>query len=503
MSIERNVIAIYAGQIYAILISVAMPPFYVKYLGFEAFGLVGFFTMLQAWFLLMDMGLTPTMAREVARFKGGIAEALSLRRLLRSLEAVFLGVAVLGAGCLILGADQIAGTWLKAEQLSTKEVTRAIEIMVLLCALRWMSELYRSVIAGYEHMLWLSVFSAGVSTVRSALAIPLFIWISNDITDFFLFQLGVSVIETVVLTLKAYALLPTVATSATLWNWKPLKGVMGFSLTVASANLVWIAASQTDKLILSGLLSLADYGWFSLAVLAASGVLLMTSPLSAVLFPRLSALHAQGNQAAMILLYRKATHWFGILVWPVCAMLAAQAERILWIWTGDTQLAAQAALTLCLYALGNGAMAIGGFPQYLQFAQGQLRLQLLGGSLFALLLVPCLFWTATTYGIAGAGWTWLTMNILYFTLWIPITHARIAPGLHSVWLLRDVAPIALLAFAAALASRWLPWPEQRGLAGLQVLVVSLGVLGSAALGSSWLRIRIDNWWRHGDLEWQG
>ena len=34
-------------------------PVYIKYLGIESYGLIGFFASLQAWFALLDMGMTP------------------------------------------------------------------------------------------------------------------------------------------------------------------------------------------------------------------------------------------------------------------------------------------------------------------------------------------------------------------------------------------------------------------------------------------------------------
>lgn len=503
MSLKSNIAANYVSQIYLTLIGIIMLPFYIRYMGSEAYGLVGFFAVLQAWFLLLDMGLTPTMARETARFQGGATDALSLRLLLRSLEGVFLAVAVFGCALLILGADLIAGRWLKVEHLPKGEVADAITLMVLVMALRWMSELYRSVIAGFERMVWLGVFGVVIGTVRFVLVIPLFVWVGSGIIEFFLFQLCVSLVEALLLTSKAYALLPPRVAGAARWSWQPLRKVMGFSLAMAFASLVWVSASQSDKLLLSGLLSLADYGWFSIASLAASGVLLLTSPIVAALMPRLSALHAQGDDASLLSLYRQATQWAGLLAWPVCGVLAWQAERIVWVWTGDAQLAVQAAPTLCLYALGNGAMALGAFPYYLQFAKGELRLHLLGTGFFVLMLLPSLIWTTGLYGAVGAGWAWLIVNAIYFALWVPITHARHAPGLHVRWLLQDVVPIALLAILSALASRWLPWPEQRPLAGLQLLAVSGGVLFIAAMGSSWARVKMINCWRHEQLRWQG
>ena len=493
---KKKILTNFISQIYVAVIGIVMLPFYVKYMGVEAYGLVGFFVMLQAWFQLLDMGLTPTMARETARFQGNGSSALGLRHLLRSLEGVFLCVALLGAVFLISGADRIAEHWLKLDQLPRDEAANAIKLMALVMVLRWMGELYRGVITGFERMVWLGGFNASIATVRFVLVIPFFIWVGSSVGEFFFFQLCVALMEAMLLTHKAYALLPVIPAGSTRWSWRPLRRVMGFSLVMASATVVWVSVSQTDKLLLSGLLSLADYGWFTLAVMAAGGVLMLANPIVAVLMPRLTVLHAQGDETRLLSLYRQATQWVGLLAWPACGILAWQAERVLWIWTGDAQLAVQAAPTLCLYALGNGAMALGAFPYYLQFAKGQLRLHLLGTVLFVLVLLPCLVWATGRFGAVGAGWTWLTVNIVYFALWVPVAHARFAPGLHAQWLLNDVVPIAAMAFAAALASRWLPWPEERFLAGLQLLVVSGGALMASTIGSSWIRAEMTRyWWR--------
>ncbi len=394
MSIRRNLFAFSASQLYVALVGIVMLPVYVNYMGVEAYGLVGFFVMLQAWFQLLDMGLTPTMTRETARLRGGGASALSLRKLLRSLEGVFLGIAFAGALALMLGADGIARRWLKVELLSMNEVASAIRLMALVIVLRWIGELYRGVIAGCERMQWLGALNASAATARFVLVLPFLVWIGHSAEEFFLFQLCVAAVEAGLLMRKAYSLLPVLDTGPVRWSMKPLRGVLQFSLAMAFANLVWVAISQSDKLLLSGLLSLTDYGRFTLCVLAASGLLMLASPIVAVLMPRLTVLHAQANEAELLNLYRKATQWVGLLSWPACSVLALQADRVLWVWTGDQSLAAQAALTLSLYALGNGVMALGAFPYYLQFAKGRLRLHLVGTFLFVMALLPALVWAA-------------------------------------------------------------------------------------------------------------
>ena len=500
MPLKQNIVANYGSQIYVALIGVVMLPVYLQYMGPEAYGLVAFFALLQAWFQLLDMGLVPTMARHTALFGGGAGTALNFRRLLRSMEGIFFCVAFVGATLLVLGASSVAEHWLRVAHLPKEQVINAIQLMALIAVLRWMGELYRGVISGFERMVWLGAFSSVVATVRFVLVIPFLVWVGSTPTEFFTFQLIVAVLEALVLMRKAYVLLPAVPGKVTGWSWQPLRDVLGFSTAMALASLVWVVVSQTDKLLLSSLLPLADYGWFSLSVLAAGGVLLLTGPIAAALMPRLTALHGQGNDDAILILYHQATQWAGLLVWPACFVLAWYAERVLWVWTGNTELAAQAAPTLRLYALGNAAMALGAFPYYLQFAKGQLRLHLLGTGFFVLLLLPCLFWAVGRYGAVGAGWTWLAVNLVYLALWVPLVHARHVRGLHRRWLLHDVAPIAVLAMGGALACQWLPWPTDRALVGLQLLVISLFVLLASAVGSSWLRAEARHLWRHRYLQ---
>lgn len=54
MSLKSNIAANYASQLYTTLIGIVLVPLYLQYMGTEAYGLVGFFVMLQAWFNLLD-----------------------------------------------------------------------------------------------------------------------------------------------------------------------------------------------------------------------------------------------------------------------------------------------------------------------------------------------------------------------------------------------------------------------------------------------------------------
>lgn len=505
MSLKRNILANYASQLYVTLIGIVMVPLYIKYMGAEAYGLVGFFAMLQAWFTLLDMGLTPTMARETARFRGGATDALSYRRLVRALEGVFLAVALAGGGATFAAARYIARDWLQASQLPITEVMSAIQLMAVIIAMRWMCGLYRGAISGSERLVWLGGYNSFIATMRFIGVLPILIFVGVTPTIFFSYQFSVAVLELAGLLSQAYRLLPSIPQGKRLpWSWSPLKPVVKFALTIAFTSSVWVLVTQTDKLVLSKLLPLADYGYFTLAVLVASGVMVISGPISGAIMPRMAKLEAVGDHAGLIRIYHQSTQLVAVIAGAASITVAFFAEPLLWAWTGDKNLAHQAAPILVLYALGNGILAVSAFPYYLQYAKGDLRLHLIGNALFVVLLIPSIIWAASHYGGVGAGYVWLAMNVVYFVAWVPLVHSRFEPGLNKSWFVKDVLLVYMVAALTGYGlftvmsqtdNRW--W--QAG----EVVIMGLIVMLAGALASPILWVRAKVWLGHRQMKQEG
>ena len=480
MSFKRNIIASYASQIYVTLVGIVILPMYLAHMGAEAYGLVGFFTMLQAWFNLLDMGLTPTVAREAARFRVGITDAESYRKLLRALQLIFIAIAIIGAGIMLAFTNSIASEWLNVESLPLADVEIALKLIVISVALRWVSGLYKGCVSGAEKWIWLSNFNILIATLRFVGALPVLIWIGNSPVIFFSYQLFIAAIELTVITRKAHSLFPVMPDEKILgWSIKklflPVAPVLKFSLSIAFTSFVWILITQLDKLILSKLLTLSDYGYFTLAVLAAGGVLMISGPISSALMPRLAGLQAVGDQKGLISLYREATRLVVLIALPACLTLAIFAEQILWAWTGDAHAARNSAPILRLYALGNGFLSISAFPYYLQYAKGDLKMHILGNILFILLLVPLLIWSTYQYGAIGSGYAWLISNAIYFFVWIPFVHKKFVKGLHSKWLMNDLGMTVVLGcIIGYFLRKFSSWPDDRF--GVILFVIAGGLI---------------------------
>jgi Polysaccharide biosynthesis protein. len=135
-TIKQNIIANYLGQGWSGFMAVAFLPLYIRYLGVEAFGLIGLFAVIQALVMILDMGMGPTLNREMASFTNGDYSPQSIRDLLRSLEIICLSLAMVVVIVAWLSSDYLAREWLRADHLPIGDVAHALTLMALVAALR-------------------------------------------------------------------------------------------------------------------------------------------------------------------------------------------------------------------------------------------------------------------------------------------------------------------------------------------------------------------------------
>ncbi len=496
MSLQHNLLASLVSQIYVTLIGVLLVPLYLEYMGAEAYGLVGFFTMLQMWFGLLDAGLTPTLSRETARHRDGTGDNLRYRQLVRVLEILFIAIALAGGLAITAGAHWIASSWLKSSILPLSQIEGAIQLMGPIFALRWMCGLYRGALTGAERLVWLSGFNAIVATLRFAGVLPLLLLYDPTPIVFFSFQLLVAVCETAVLVFCAYRQFPKVATAIPwLVHWAPLRSVLGFATSVAFTSSVWVLVTQTDKLVLSRVLPLTEYAHFTLAVLVAGAVTMLSGPIGTAVTPRLARLEAEGATEAFVRTYRDTTQLVAIVAGSVALTFAYQADSLLWAWTGDVQTTNASAPILAWYALGNGVMSFAAFQYYLQFSKGDMRLHIVGSIGFVVLYVPVVILASQHWGGEGAAWAWLGTNLVTLIAWVPFVHRRFIRGLNKVWILQDVLPITVIASAVGwfVSASWQAG-DSRLMALFGVFAVGFSCMLAGAFASTAAHRRAREWW---------
>lgn len=483
-SLRWNVVAGYASQLYSTFIGIIMVPVYLRYMGTEAYGLIGFFAVVQLCIQSLDLGITPTLSREAARSRSGATSMLLMRQLLRSFEYIFL---LLGALILLAsfsGSGAIASHWLNGSHLQPSSIALSLVLMAAIAWLRWFAGLYRGVIAGLQKQVWQSGVNVAISTAHSVMVVPYLAYVGSTPVHFFAYQLAISIVELAIFGLKSYRLLPLEDESRRIgFDVTAIRRVFRFSLAIAITTGLWVAVSQFDKIVLSRMLSLSGFGVFSIATVVAGGVTTLAMPLRTALMPRLTELTARQDHQRMLAVYRNATQFTSVLAFSSALFLGCFAERVLWVWTGNEVIARDASATLALYALGNGIAAFGAFPYYLQYARGEIALHVLGTVLFLGALVPSVLVLTSRYGAVGAGCAWLGVNLAFLLAWVPYVHRRFLGAFHLDWIARDIASIASVTALVALAARrYVRWPESRLAAGAELVGIAalLVIVATAA-----------------------
>ncbi len=487
VSLRRNLLANFISQAYVGLAGLVVLPLYLRHLGAEAYGLVGFFSVLQSWLQVLDFGLSSTLVREVARFRAGGSSAGELRAVLRFIDLFFFGAGALVAVAIWGAGSWIARTWLVPRAMPLEEVAVCVSWMGVAVALRWISGLKKGVLVGFERQVWLAVFNTAIATLRFPGALVLIAFVTSSPKAFFLYQAVVAALELAFLLVFSGTLLPAGDRSSGR-TFEQVKPALKFSLSLAFVSSVWLLTTQFDKLLLSRLLPLAEYGYFTVGTTLAGAITLLMAPVSQAILPRMTVLLTQGDREGVKSLYRTATQAMTVFVAPAAAVLVAYSSDLIGVWTGDPKAAVAAGPVLVWYVLGNGLLAIAAFPYYLQYASGNLRLHVLGNIFFVVILIPALIVATLRWGALGAGRAWFAINLIYFLAWTPLVHARFFPGLHTDWTLRDILPPAL-AGAVPVMITALALPTPSGKLASFAFWGALGAAGLLAGGSASSAIR--------------
>jgi O-antigen/teichoic acid export membrane protein len=479
-TVRRNILANYVGQAVASVLALALVPVYVRYLGIEAYAIVGLFVVIQAWMALLDLGMTPTLGREMARFTAGTVPVQEIRDLLRSLELVYVGVAVVVGAALTLGAPVLASRWLQVEKLPVELVAQALSLLGIVVALRFCEGIYRGGLMGLQQQVWVNVASTSLALLRTLGALAVLAWVSPTILAFLLWQAAVSLLTLVVLVVRLHTSLPA-PPAGSRFSVAALRRIGRFAGGIFSISLLGVVLTQVDKLLLSKLLPLPEFGIFMLASTLVGGLWLLGGPVVLAIGPVLVRHFESGDTAALSQHYHKASQLVAVAVAPATLMLMVFAPGVVFAWSGDAVLAAKTAPILAVLAVGTGINALLQVPYQLQLAAGWTRLAIGINLVAVVVMIPLLLWSVPLYGANAAALVWATINFGYLLATIPLLHRRLLRQEMWRWYGADTA-LPVLGAAAVVAIGWVLQPE--AMANRWLWLGFLAVFGGGAMAAA-------------------
>ena len=450
--LKRNIVANYMGTAWNAIMGIAFVPLYIKYLGTEAYGIIGVSAVIGTFLSFFDLGLSPMLSREMARYRGGVHAAESIRSLLRVVELCSWSVGLLGMAALWFAAPWLASGWFRSESLGPDTLAHALRIMAAVIGLRFVEGMYRGVLIGLQRQVTVNAISSAAATMRGLGAIAVLAWWSPTLDAFFWWQGAVALISIAMFVIFGYAALPRAAVTLTR-GFETLRATWPFARGMLISSFLVLGLTQTDKLLLSRLLELSDYGQYMLALTASSCIAMAAGPLGQALYPRLTELHATGATESFVREFHRTAQLVMVVAGSIGIVLIVFADRIMLLWTGNPELTAATTTPLRFLGLGSLLNACMHAPYYCQLATGWTGISNRINAASILLVIPALILVVPRSGTTGAAAVWAGLNAGYVIFGAQVSFRTLMPTEMGRWYLRDTAIPLASALAACMAVR--------------------------------------------------
>lgn len=456
--IQRNVVANAISYACAAGMAIVCVPAYIRFMGMEAFGLVGFFIALYTVSAPLGMGLSMAFNRELARLSVRDNALSEMRDLLRTLESVYWLVAVAVGFGAVAAAPLISQHWIKAEVLPVTTVMRAIWLMGVALTLQFPYALYAGGLNGLQRQTLLSVINICMNSLRFGGAL-LALWVvSPTIEVFFIWNASVGALHSIVLGVAIRRCLSG-SPGRPAFRWGLLKKIGRFAAGTSGISLAALVLTQLDKGILSRMLSLEMFGYYSLATMASFSLYMLIGPVFTALSPRFAQLAGLGDREGLKALYHLGCQVISVLVITAAAVGVVFAGELLSVWTGDPVTVERAHLVMSLLFIGTSLNCLANLPYALQLAYGWTSLAFYTNLVAIAVLAPLIVLLSVCYGAEGAAMAWVMLNLGVVLISVQIAHARLLPGEIRRWFLDDIGRPLAAAVPVVLVARLLISPE--------------------------------------------
>ena len=410
--VKSNIIANFFGQGWIAFMGVAFIPVYIKYLGMEAFGLIGIFVVLQSGLLLLDSGMTPTLVREFSRFKGGATTKQDVINLLRSVELLTLALSLITIIIIYILIKSNSLQWLKIDKISPNTVDNSILIMSLIVIFRIYEGIYRGCLIGLQKQVVLNYVGSIIATLRGVGAVAVLAYISPKIEYYFLWQCFISILSVGIHRYLAYYFVSDLEIKPK-FSIKELLKIKNFALGMFGTSVLSFLLTQTDKIILSNLLSLEKFAYYSFASIASSIIVHCIMPISQAFTPRFNEFLGNKNENKFKKDFHTASKMISIFGGAIFCVILFFGENIIYIWTNDMELTKNTTKIICILSAGNFLNILMWMPASAYNAQGFTKFSFVQNLFSIIFIIPALFIVIPLFGMEGAAYVWVGLNLSY------------------------------------------------------------------------------------------
>ena len=432
LNASSNIIA----KLWTALLNLLSVPIFLAYLGPEAYGLVGLYASFEVIFNILDLGLSATVNREIARNIASDKPGEDSKNLLRTFEYFYWAIGFAVAALIAYLAGWIANNWVVIQDLSPQQVQVSIFMMAFMFAARWPMTLYTGVFLGLQKQLLVNTITTISATLRVIIAILLLKYFSPEITTFLFWQAISCVLEIFLLLLFAWKELNKISVEKPRIDLQIINQVWKFALSFNLVGVFGMILSQAGVFIASRFVSLREIGYYSVASIAAGSLTLIAYSIGTAIYPIFAAETARNENVSVSNKFHQYVRIIHYFVFGFGAILILFPSEIIYIWTRDWDVVINSAPILFFLAgaaLFN-SMATGGY--LLLIASGNTRIPLLTNFANFIVFIP-------RYGIIAAAIIWLIENIISYLIYTISVEKLFLNRAYRNYFYKDIAPFLI------------------------------------------------------------
>lgn len=463
-----------ATNVYTVIVGIVFVPIYINYLGVEAYGIIGAFTGLTAFVWLFDLGIATNINREMAGFhdSNNRQQILDLKKTLEvSVYIISAAIFVALLGFVYL----IAHYWFNTERFTPAFMLSVMAILAFSLALQFPTSFYLNGLMGLRQQVAINIVGITYNTTRCVGAVVAILIFEDKIRSFLIFQASAAVINLLLLRLLFEY-------STGIEGYKPkvdfllLKRIRQFASELFANNLVTILLTQADKVVLSRMLSLEQFGYYMLAFnIVTMSINTFSSSVNNVLFPNLVRHVNSGDTKELERTFHLGTRvmaWGAVSIGTVLIFLS---EPVLQLWTQNAEVVRNTAPLLALLAAAFVVNVIMLVPYYLQHAFGRSHITFLFNLLFLFIYIPSLIFSASEYGAVGAASVWFALQLIYFVVFVPVIRSAFLRFDPWRYFFSDIGRVVAVGIVIGLAFSYLDDAVENQIAKYLILFACSGL----------------------------
>ena len=401
----KNIIANYIGKVWGIISVFFFTPFYIKILGIEAYGVINFYSVILTIMYFADAGLSLTLNREMSRND----DKKYLGDMLFTIERLYLVICLFIFVSITLFSKIIAENLMNSQTIPTKDLRIYIIIMGLSVAFQLFTTLENSGLWGLEKQVLSNGIQVSSGIFRSAIIlVPLYFYPS--LLTFFIWQALVNITFFLVARYNLWRFVKS--NSIPKFDINILKSVGRFAGGMMLMAIISSVSSQIDKLVIVKMLSLKQFGYYSLAGVLSQVPVIIISPILLAILPKMVKYSEMKNKENM----KKLFHVYSCLLSSIATsgalVIFLFTKDFILIWTHDVNIANTIEYVTKTLLLGGVFLSFQYMPYHLAIANGHTKTTINFNILSLILIIPILFFLVSKFGLIGATFSWLVSNII-------------------------------------------------------------------------------------------